>query len=97
MKLIIQNDNGENIYERDAHLYECSDILKCKDCANFIQHYALTDIPNKDGCIAKHCKKIGFLTELGVGHCTAKPQCKTVNNTGRICNKFVLGAEQNNL
>ena len=36
MKIIIQDKDGNKIYERNAEVYELDKVLRCKDCKHFI-------------------------------------------------------------
>lgn len=94
MKLIIQNDNGENIYERTAGLHEFNDLLRCEDCKHYIQHYVISDVPNTNNLVVWNGKEGAFLCELYEGHCTGCRSCKKVKKNGVICNHFVLKAKK---
>lgn len=93
MKIIVQDNKGNNIYERSATLCELEKVLSCKDCKYFIQHYSITNSPDNK-CIT--CCKNGktmFVTELNCGHCFGFRGVKSAKPDGRICQNFALRSE----
>lgn len=92
MKIIIQDKDGNKIYERNAQLYELDKVLRCKDCKRFIQHYSITDDPDIYGIACCKNGKMMYVSKLECGHCAGKG-VKNVKPDGRICQNFALKNE----
>lgn len=94
MKLIIQNNNGDEVYKREFEENELNSFVTCKDCKHFYQHYGLSDVPMKPMYMVESEDKVRFLHKINAGHCAGTGRIKNIVPDGRVCKCFVLNEDR---